>query len=134
MFIDKLLVMSLDQAITATAVSTDTLDLQKASTSVNRLPVLVRGKNLSPTTATITVQLQQSSDNNTWETVETSRAYTGAELNAGTVAEVMLPVKTKRYVRLNYVVASGPFTVGTVFSHISDHRDVNAAYPVYAGA
>lgn len=134
MFIDKLLVMSLDQAITATAVSTDTLDLQKASTSVNRLPVLVRGKNLSPTTATITVQLQQSSDNSTWETIETSRAYTGAELIAGTVAEVMLPVKTKRYVRLNYVVASGPFTAGTVFAHISDHRDVNAAYPVYAGA
>lgn len=134
MFIDKLLVMSLDQAITATATSTDTLDLQKASTSVNRLPVLVRGKNLSPTTATITVQLQQSNDNSTWETVETSRAYTGAELNAGTVAEVMLPVKPKRYVRLNYVVASGPFTLGTVFSHISDHRDVNAAYPVYAGA
>lgn len=134
MFIDKLLVMSLDQAITATATSADTLDLQKASTSVNRLPVLVRGKNLSPTTATITVQLQQSSDNSTWETVETSRAYTGAELNAGTVAEVMLPVKPKRYVRLNYVVASGPFTLGTVFSHISDHRDVNAAYPVYAGA
>lgn len=134
MFIDKLLVMSQDQAITATATSTDTLDLQKASTSVNRLPVLVRGKNLSPTTATVTVQLQQSSDNSTWETVETSRAYTGAELNAGTVAEVMLPVKPKRYVRLNYVVASGPFTLGTVFSHISDHRDVNAAYPVYAGA
>ena len=134
MFIDKLLVMSLDQAITATATSTDTLDLQKASTSVNRLPVLVRGKNLSPTTATVTVQLQQSNDNSTWETVETSRAYTGAELNAGTVAEVMLPVKPKRYVRLNYVVASGPFTLGTVFSHISDHRDVNAAYPVYAGA
>ena len=134
MFIDKLLVMSLDQAITATATSTDTLDLQKASTSVNRLPVLVRGKNLSPTTATITVQLQQSNNNSTWETVETSRAYTGAELNAGTVAEVMLPVKPKRYVRLNYVVASGPFTLGTVFSHISDHRDVNAAYPVYAGA
>lgn len=134
MFIDKLLVMSLDQAITATATSTDTLDLQKASTSVNRLPVLVRGKNFSPTTATITVQLQQSNDNSTWETVETSRAYTGAELNAGTVAEVMLPVKPKRYVRLNYVVASGPFTLGTVFSHISDHRDVNAAYPVYAGA
>lgn len=134
MFIDKLLVMSLDQAITATATSADTLDLQKASTSVNRLPVLVRGKNLSPTTATITVQLQQSNDNSTWETVETSRAYTGAELNAGTVAEVMLPVKPKRYVRLNYVVASGPFTLGTVFSHISDHRDVNAAYPVYAGA
>jgi len=134
MFIDKLLVMSLDQAITATATSTDMLDLQKASTSVNRLPVLVRGKNLSPTTATVTVQLQQSSDNSTWETVETSRAYTGAELNAGTVAEVMLPVKPKRYVRLNYVVASGPFTLGTVFSHISDHRDVNAAYPVYAGA
>ena len=134
MFIDKLLVMSNDQAITATAVSTDTLDLQKASTSVNRLPVLVRGKNLSPTTATITVQLQQSNDNSTWETVETSRAYTGAELIAGTVAEVMLPVKTKRYVRLNYVVASGPFTSGTVFAHISDHRDVNAAYPVYAGA
>ena len=134
MFIDKLLVMSQDQAITATATSTDTLDLQKASTSVNRLPVLVRGKNLSPTTATITVQLQQSNDNSTWETVETSRAYTGAELNAGTVAEVMLPVKPKRYVRLNYVVASGPFTLGTVFSHISDHRDVNAAYPVYAGA
>lgn len=134
MFIDKLLVMSLDQAITATATSTDTLDLQKASTSVNRLPVLVRGKNLSPTTATITVQLQQSNDNSTWETVETSRAYTGADLNAGTVAEVMLPVKPKRYVRLNYVVANGPFTLGTVFSHISDHRDVNAAYPVYAGA
>lgn len=134
MFIDKLLVMSLDQAITATATSADTLDLQKASTSVNRLPVLVRGKNLSPTTATITVQLQQSDNNSTWETVETSRAYTGAELNAGTVAEVMLPVKPKRYVRLNYVVASGPFTLGTVFSHISDHRDVNAAYPVYAGA
>ena len=134
MFIDKLLVMSQDQAITATATSADTLDLQKASTSVNRLPVLVRGKNLSPTTATITVQLQQSDNNSTWETVETSRVYTGAELNAGTVAEVMLPVKPKRYVRLNYVVASGPFTLGTVFSHISDHRDVNAAYPVYAGA
>lgn len=134
MLIDKLLVLSLDQAITATAASTDTLDLQRASTSVNRLPVLVRCKNLTPTTATITVQLQQSSDNSTWETVDTSRAFTGAELNAGTVAEVILPVKPKRYVRLNYVVASGPFTAGTVFSHVSDHRDVNATFPVYAGA
>lgn len=134
MLIDKLLVMSLDQAITVTATSTDTLDLQKASTSVNRLPVLVRGKNLAPTTATITVQLQQSSDNSTWETIETSRAYTGAELNSGVIAEVVLPVKPKRYVRLNYSVGSGPFTAGTVFSHISDSRDVNATYPVYAGA
>lgn len=134
MLIDKLLVMSMDQAITSTAASTDTLDLQKASTSVNRLPVLVRGKNLLPTTATITVQLQESSDNNTWTTVETSRAYTGAELNSGLVGEVMLPVKPKRYVRLNYVVASGPFTAGTVYAHISNHRDVQAAYPVYAGA
>ncbi|MFW1952205.1 Bbp16 family capsid cement protein [Acinetobacter beijerinckii] len=134
MLIDKLLVMSMDQAITSTAASTDTLDLQKASTSVNRLPVLVRGKNLLPTTATITVQLQESSDNSTWTTVETSRAYTGAELNSGLVGEVMLPVKPKRYVRLNYVVASGPFTAGTVYAHISNHRDVQAAYPVYAGA
>jgi len=126
--------MSMDQAITSTAASTDTLDLQKASTSVNRLPVLVRGKNLLPTTATITVQLQESSDNSTWTTVETSRAYTGAELNSGLVGEVMLPVKPKRYVRLNYVVASGPFTAGTVYAHISNHRDVQAAYPVYAGA
>lgn len=134
MFIDKLLVMSADHAITVTAASTDTLDLQKASTSVNRLPVLVRGKNLAPTTATITVQLQQSSDNVSWETIETSRAYTGAELNSGVIGEVVLPVKPKRYVRLNYSVGSGPFTAGTVFSHISDSRDVSAAYPVYAGA
>lgn len=134
MLIDKLLVLSNDQAITATATSTDSLDLQKASTSVNRLPVLLRGKNLLPTTATITIQLQESSDNSTWVTTESSRAYTGAELNSGLIGEVMLPVKPKRYVRLNYVVASGPFTAGTVFAHISNHRDVQAAYPVYSGA
>ncbi|WP_333662727.1 Bbp16 family capsid cement protein [Acinetobacter sp.] len=134
MLIDKLLVLSMDQAITATATSTDTLDLQKASTSVNRLPVLIRGKNLLPTTATITVQLQESSDNSSWTTVDTSRAYTGAELNSGVIGEVILPVKPKRYVRLNYTVASGPFTAGTVFAHVSDNRDVQAAYPVYAGA
>lgn len=134
MLIDKLLVLSMDQAITVTATSTDTLDLLKATTSVNRLPVLLRGKNLLPTTATITLQLQESSDNSSWTTIETSRAYTAAELNSGVIGEVMMPVKPKRYVRLNYVVASGPITAGTVFAHVSDHRDVQAAYPVYPGA
>lgn len=134
MIVDKLLVLSLNQALTTTAVSTDTLDLQKASTGVDRLPVLIRGKDLLPGTATIQVQLQQSTDNSTWETVSTSRAYTAAELNLGTVGEVVLPVQPSRYVRLNYIVASGPLTAGTIYSHVSDGRDIVKTHPVYPGA
>lgn len=134
MLIDRLLTVSRDQVLTVTATSTDTLDLQKASTGVGRLPFLVRGKNLLPTTATITLQLQESDDNSTFTTINSSRAYTAAELNGGLAGEVVLPIRPKRYVRLNYVVASGPLTSGTVYAHVSDGRDVQATYPIYPGA
>lgn len=72
--------------------------------------------------ATLTFQVQGSVDNITWTTYCQTDAIPKANLTAGQV--IRLPVAPRpphsaglpRYYRVNYVVATGPFTAGTITS------------------
>lgn len=80
----------------------------------------------APTTAKVTVALQVSDDNSTWTTIRTFDQKTGADANAGQrlVNFEPLPYGMKRYARLAYTVADGPFTAGKVFAIITPSREI----------
>src|SRR5262245_10481611 len=75
---------------------------------------------LTTDAATLNVQVQGSTDNNTYTTYAESRALAAAVLTAG---KYLLPIDMPRpapgaalprYIRLNYAIATGHFTVGAV--------------------
>ncbi len=87
--------------------------------------------------ATLNVQIQSSVDDSTWTTLVESGALPVVDLVAGkAVLRTPLPLDQPvisagigRYLRLNYVVASGPFTAGTVQSMLVLDRQANPTYP-----
>jgi hypothetical protein len=80
----------------------------------------------APTTAKVTVSLQLSDNSSDWTTVRTFAQKTGANANAGQrlVDFEPLPYGMKRYARLAYTVADGPFTAGKVFAIITPSREI----------
>ena len=95
--------------------------------------------------ATLTVQLQEAPDTatsgtpGTWTPIAQTDAIPVANLTAGTkIAEFTIPPKGPevvasafpRFFRLNYVVATGPMTAGTIaFAGIITGRDDTPEYP-----
>ena len=148
MIIDKLLLMSNAQAITATAASTDVIDLGVAEDlGVGDDPALkVVVVPLSTFTAggaaTMQVAIEGSPDNSSWtimaETEPLSLAAINSAVTAGSqnpylcswdlpslVANQALP----RYIRMLYTVATGPMTGGTLSAFINLDRQQNRSYP-----
>jgi hypothetical protein len=119
MFIDKALIFSDGQALTATAVSTDVLDLDAARAGslgvgeplavVVQVTVAAGGTN-----PTLSVQVQ-TDDNSAFSSAVTrnaSKVYTQAELAAGAI--LVLPLDnlgSERFMRLNYVMTGTTPTV-----------------------
>lgn len=133
---DALLVFSNDQAITATAVSTDVLDFGQQSVNPRsptgaRFPAVQGDGNLAPIVIKITqgfagntgltVELQGSNDNSSFTTVASTGVVPVAQLGAGAEFGMLgFPVKASyRYWRLNYVVA-GTATAGRVTAGFAD--------------
>lgn len=132
MIFDRTLLFSDGQAITATAVSTNIVDLGATGTPYGASTPLVREigfgneaelyvgvtqtfNNL--TSLTISVQTDDNSGFASATTVWTSPAYTLAQLAAG--AKYLLPDElmagvNERYVRLNYTVAGTAPTLGKI--------------------
>lgn len=133
MIFDKTLQLSDAQAITATAVSTNVIDQGAPGTVKNasvplkmdlgkghRIPFLVQVVEAftAAGAGTLTVQLQVD-DNEAFaspKTVAVSATLALADLIAG--AQIFLDYLPRgtdeRYIRLNYVVATGPMTAGKV--------------------
>lgn len=120
---DDKLEVSLNQAITASAASTDVLDLGEVS------PDRGTGKRIwaecvvteafaASGAATLNIGIQDSADNSTYGDLVSTRAIPKTELLKGKSFAIDLPEgKHKRYLRLYYTVTNGPFTAGKITAH-----------------
>jgi hypothetical protein len=145
MYIDGLLLFDTAAAITATAASTNVLDLLNArDMGVGDDPaldvvVIVTSALLSAGASTLQVQFQGSTDNTTWTTYGQTDAIPKANLAQGAKISFDVPrmpphaAGRPRYLRLNYVVATGPFTGGNVTSFIVLDDQLNAGSPQSLG-
>lgn len=143
MILDKLTMFEplAGTAVTVTAASTDVLDLSVArDLGVTDGPALEVNIHIleaftASGSATLQIQVQGSTDNSTYYTMAESMAYAVADLTLG---RRLLPIKlpmpadtqaAPRYLRLNYVVATGPMTAGKLFAGLNLDRQANRAYP-----
>jgi hypothetical protein len=137
MIFDRSLLMSNAQAITATAASTDVIDLGATGTVFGNSAALVRDvgrgyeiplrvqvvqafNNL--TSLTVAVQCDDNSGFSSARTVATSQAVALASLAVGYVFEEIPTFQVgtnERYVRLNYTVAGTAPTTGQITAGIT---------------
>lgn len=127
-------------AITVTRVSTNVIDLLNArDIGVGHPPMyLTVGVNAAFTAAgagTLTIQAQGSIDNATYSTYAESRALSIAELTpVNRLFTMAWPMRAAqdafpRYLRLNYVVATGPMTAGSLNAQLVLDPQVAFQYP-----
>ncbi|EIA3204251.1 hypothetical protein K7D44_002373 [Salmonella enterica] len=137
MILDKLLMFSEAQAVTASAASTDVIDLGPIDGTSRDIGVgypLEFWANVNTTAtaggaATLNVQLQTSPDNSTWTTLYDSGTLALAALTAGKrLFSAKVPAGVQRYLRVNYVVGTGPLTAGAFTSGINLDVDNNSPY------
>lgn len=137
MILDKLLMFSEAQAVTASAASTDVIDLSPIDGTRRDIGVgypLEFWANVNTTAtaagaATLNVQLQTSPDNSTWTTLYDSGTLALAALTAGKrLFSAKVPAGVQRYLRVNYVVGTGPLTAGAFTSGINLDVDNNTPY------
>lgn len=134
-YIDQNLVLSDAQAVTATAVSTKSIDTITALRNIGsgepvEVLVSVGTAFTAAGAATMTVALQDSADNTTFADVLVSPAIAVASLAAGFEAlRVRVPATTRRYIALNYTVATGPMTAGALTAVLELDRQDNVARP-----
>lgn len=139
MILDKLLMFSEAQAVTATAASSDVIDLGPIDGTRRDIGVgyplefwaMVNTAAAAAGAATVNVQLQTSPDNSAWTTIYDSGALALATLAAGKrVVSAKVPQGVLRYLRVNYSVATGPLTAGSFTSGINLDVDANTHYPI----
>lgn len=132
MIIDRFNEYSDAQAVTASAASTNVVDLDAAG-NIEGKPYYLHVKvNTSATAsgdATVTFALQTDSDEafGSATTLWTSAAIGKAALTAGTEV-VRLPINgmpIKRHTRVYYTVATGPLTAGKFDAFLSADADTN---------
>lgn len=143
MFVDKQLAMSEAQAVTVSAVSTNTIDLSQnrdvAASDIN-IVVTVDTTVTAAGAATVTFQaISSAAAALTSPTVlAQSDAIGKAELTAGRrpivlrISRSVLAAQPigQRYLGLNYVVTTGPLTAGAFTAHMTlDVQDVGKNYP-----
>lgn len=118
MIIDRQLLMSDKQAVTQTAPSIDIIDFGvKGNAEAKPLELIIQVNETvtADGAATVTFALETDSAEGfgTATTLWTSTAIGKAALTAGVVvASGKLPRGTKRFLRINYTVGTGPLTKG----------------------
>ncbi|HHI0688855.1 Bbp16 family capsid cement protein [Escherichia coli] len=134
MILDKLLMFSESQAVTASAASTDVIDLGPIDGTRRDIGVgeplewFVNVNNTATAAgaATLNVNLQTSPDNSTWTTIASSGDLALAALTAGKrIVSQKVPQGVQRYLRVNYSVGTGPLTAGAFTSGINLDVDGN---------
>ena len=134
MIIDKYLQFDSAAAITTTQASTNVVDLSSSRDigigDALQLVCTIVTSFAAAGLATLQVQLQTSPDNATWVTLVESDLLPVANLTAGTeVLRTPLALGIQRYIRLNYLVATGPMTAGAVTAELVIDRQAVTAYP-----
>lgn len=136
-------------AITVTRASTNIIDLLNQRDLGESIPPAMQvyvGVDAAFTAggaATLVVQAQGSSDNSNWFTYSETRAFSIAELTpigrlcsfawpsvpVGTPGSGNVAGAAPRYLRLNYVVATGPMTAGSVNAQLVLDAQSTRQYP-----
>jgi hypothetical protein len=119
MYIDKALQVSNEQAVTASAASTDVIDFGQANpnTGLNENLTMAFTVDVTATasgSATVVFSIQDSADNSTFADVIATGVIAKADIVAGAQFLLPMPPKHRRYVRGYYTVATGPLTAGKV--------------------
>ncbi len=145
MILDLQTKFSAAQAVTASAISTNTLDLRNAATPTlgdealsGRNPWLIIQTDVAATAvgaATVTFTLESDSDSalSTSPTVHYSTAAIGkATLVIGyTAVRTQLPSGDyERWLGVRYTVATGPLTTGSFTAYLTMDPQRNVIYPV----
>lgn len=148
MIIDGLLIFEpvAGTAITVTAVSTNVIDLSVArdvgigDNPAMKIAMYIKAAFTAAGAGTLQVQAQGAPDNGagapgTFVTLAESRAYSLAELALGNrIFPIDWPSQgvdlvTHRFLRLNYIVATGPMTAGSIFAALVLDRQESPQYP-----
>lgn len=121
MILDADLLFSNKQAVTATATSTNALDLGVAGDAIGQeLTIHVVVDTAFATLTSLTVSLETSANNSTWTTVLSGPAIARASLTKGaSIFCVRVPQGLSRYVRLKYTVGGSNATAGKVTAFAS---------------
>jgi hypothetical protein len=138
MILDAFLLFDNNSAITAGGPSGNVIDLLHARDIAIGYPLLVLVQPIVTFTAggaaTMQVQFQGSADNTTWSTYVESLAQPLANLVVGKrpfgihVPRPEPDDPLPRYLRLNYVIGTGPMLTGRVTSGILLDRDDQVYY------
>lgn len=135
--IDRFLQVSVLQAITVTAPSTDVIDAGATKTAglgrdIGTGEPLYLEVSVSTTmtgAGTLAIALQDSADNSSFADVLALPAIAVAALTAGKTYYIPLPAGMRRYIRANYTIAAGPFTGGTLNAQIVDGMNFIRSMP-----
>jgi hypothetical protein len=128
---DAQLEYSVAQAVTASAASTNYIDLGTAGDAIEGgatcyLVIRVGTAATASGAATVTFDLRTDSDPafGTETTLFSSGALAKTALTANTwIVRIALPIGMKQYSRVYYTVATGPLTAGTFDAFITDALD-----------
>lgn len=134
MYIDKALQVSNEQAVTASAASTDVIDFGQANPNVgmdgtSKMVVTVDEAATASGAATVAISVQDSADNSTFADVAVTVPIPKGTLVAGYQHVIPMPTKLRRYCRVYYTVATGPLTAGKFSAQIVEGIQQNVAYP-----
>ena len=136
MMYDKLNTFGTDQAVTASARSTDIIDLGANPRDIGNgepleLVILCTETVTSGGSSTVTFTLE-TDDNSGFSSaavLASSGAIAKASLTAGTeVLRVKVPLNVERYLSVNYTVATADLTAGKFTAFLAHDRQANKAY------
>lgn len=134
MFIDKNLQVSNEQAVTASAASTDVIDFGQANPDTgmddrSNMVITVDEAATAAGAATVTFSVQDSADNATFADVAVTAAIGKATLVAGYQHVIPMPTKLRRYCRVYYTVGTGPLTAGKFSAQVVTGVQQNVPKP-----
>lgn len=139
MIIDKSLKVSAEQAVTASAASTDVIDFGQANPNLgladqpSMMAITVDEAAAASGAATVTFSIQDSADNSSFADVAVTAAIGKASLPLGGQVLIPMPPKLRRYCRVYYTIGTGPLTAGKFSAQVVTGVQANTHYPDAAG-
>ena len=134
MIIDKALQVSNEQAVTASAASTDLIDFGQVTPDLGlsdraSMVITVDESAAAAGAATVTFAVQDSADGAAFADVVVTGAVGKALLTAGTQIIIPMPTSLRRYCRVNYTVGTGPLTAGKFSAQVVTGIQQNVPKP-----
>lgn len=121
MITDKIVTFSEDQAVTASAASTDHIDTEVADSKIgdgNPKFVYFIVTSDFASNDSLAFEIEDSADASTWNDLAVSQAVAVADLVAGKTVKLAIPSGARRYLRAYYTIAGSNASAGTVSAYV----------------